>query len=64
MEHTEYDMAHEHYTPDEGPVEVYSRKEARDFERRFKKKYGMSFMDHIELELERIFADEPKGGKA
>lgn len=60
--HTEYDLAHEHYTPDEGPVESYTQAEAVEYARRFKERYGKSFMDEIEEQLARIFADEPKGG--
>lgn len=52
----------EHYTPDEGPIQAYTPEEAADFDRRFKERYGKSFMDDIEEQLERIFADEPKGG--
>jgi hypothetical protein len=60
--HNAYDLAHEHYTPDTGPVEAYTQEEAAEYARRFKEIYGKSFMDDIEEQLERIFADEPKGG--
>jgi len=55
-------MNNEHYTPDEGPIQAYTPEEAAEYDRRFKERYGKSFMEDIEEQLERIFADEPKGG--
>lgn len=56
-------MNSEYQNPVDSRIQVYTQEEAADYDRRFKEKYGLSFMDHIEMELERIFSPDTKGGK-